>query len=143
MRTLLLARHLLRGGRGVHPVDANTVDSVRHNSASKVFWAPIMAGFLMAKHSTNTPDLTGTRAHINCMLKALWLSGDEAGDANSPQARSMRTALRQAHPVARLGDKPGVEADQKNCSVLVVVMDYVNFPLGYATKSLGLDFYQT
>lgn len=66
----------------------------------------------MAKHSTNTPDLTGTRAHTNCMLKALWLSGDEAGDANSPQARSMRTALRQAHPVARLGDKPGVEADR-------------------------------
>lgn len=25
----------------------------------------------------------------------------------------------------------------------VVVMDYVKFPLGYATNFLGLDFYQT
>ena len=84
-------------------------------------------------------QVVDSAAVVQALALQVWLQlgeaegGDEAGDANSPgvlDAYGKRSLWRGS-------------ATDPAWKPTVVVMDYVNFPLGYATNFVGLDFYQT
>merc|ERR1719422_1824627 len=87
-----------------------------------------MAGFLTATRSTNTPDLASARGRIDDNLQALWSQGGSG--LGVIEVYGKRILWRGS-------------ALQQQWKPNLVGMDYANFPLGYATKFLGHDFYGT